>query len=106
MTETVDWATASGLRWAFTLSNAGALYFEDRCDLANLGEIDWNAVRSRDWRRCKEGKQAEFLVERKFPWHLISSIGVQSQQCYSQVVTALQGALRKPRVEIRPDWYY
>jgi hypothetical protein len=30
---TVAWADAQMRRWAFTLSNAGARYFEDRSDL-------------------------------------------------------------------------
>lgn len=42
--ETVNWANANGQRWAFTLSNAGARYFEDRCDLGQLDEINWDAV--------------------------------------------------------------
>jgi hypothetical protein len=54
--QTVAWAEAHGQRWAFTLSNAGAYYFEDRCDLAQLDEIDWDAVQAVDWRRSKEGK--------------------------------------------------
>ena len=33
---TVSWAEAQGLRWAFTLSNAGARYFEDRSDLTTV----------------------------------------------------------------------
>ena len=33
----VDWAEEKGRKWAFTLSNAGLRYFEDRCDLG-LGE--------------------------------------------------------------------
>ena len=28
---------------------------------------------------CKEGKQAEFLLEQSFPWHLVERIGVQSR---------------------------
>ena len=39
---TVRWANESGRRWAFTLSNAGARYFEDRCDLGELDEINWD----------------------------------------------------------------
>lgn len=46
--ETVAWAEEQGLRWAFTLSNAGAYYFEDRCDLGQLDEIDWDAVKAND----------------------------------------------------------
>ncbi len=104
--QTVAWAEARDQRWAFTISNAGAYYFEDRCDLAQLGEIDWNAVQARDWRQRKEGKQAEFLIERQFPWELVSCIGVLSRHIYGQVTTALQAAPHKPRIEIKPDWYY
>ena len=104
--QTVVWAETRGLRWAFTLSNAGAYYFEDRCDLTQLGEIDWNAVQATDWRQCKEGKQAEFLIERQFPWELVSRIGVISRQVSDQVNAALHAAQHKPPIEIRPDWYY
>jgi hypothetical protein len=32
----VAWAQQNNQRWAFTLSNAGSRFFEDRCDLAIL----------------------------------------------------------------------
>jgi len=41
---TVQWANAQAKRWAFTLSDAGSNYFEDRADLARLHEINWDAV--------------------------------------------------------------
>jgi len=41
---TTEWVEGRNLRWAFTLSNAGSYYFEDRADLACLDEIDWEAV--------------------------------------------------------------
>lgn len=104
--QTIRWAEAQGQRWAFTLGNAGSRYFEDRSDLNQLGEIDWNAVNARDWRGCKEGKQAEFLIEHQFPWALISRIGALSRTTYDQVLTVLQGAAHTPVVEIRPEWYY
>jgi hypothetical protein len=104
--QTVEWAEAQGQRWAFTLGNAGTRYFEDRSDLNQLGEIDWNAVNARDWRGCKEGKQAEFLIEHQFPRELISRIGARSRTTYDQVLTALQGMAHKPFVEIKPEWYY
>ena len=102
----VNWAEEHDLRWAFTLSNAGASYFEDRCDLAQLDEIDWDAVQATDWQDCKEGKQAEFLIERRFSWELVSRIGVCSQPVYYQTMTALESARHKPLVEIRREWYY
>ena len=109
---TVNWAEEHNLRWAFTLSNAGAYYFEDRCDLAQLAEIDWDAVQANKWSgneihtSMKEGKQAEFLIERRFPWELVSRIGVSSQPVYLQAMAARESARHKPLVEIRPEWYY
>ncbi|MDP6951913.1 MAG: DUF4433 domain-containing protein, partial [Alphaproteobacteria bacterium] len=71
--QTVAWADANDRRWAFTLANAGSRYFEDRADLSQLDEIDWSAVRSRQWggsgipSSVKEAKQSEFLLEHAFP---------------------------------------
>lgn len=102
----VAWANQHGQRWAFTLSNAGSRFFEDRCDVAQLNEIDWNAVQATDWRQCKEGKQAEFLLEESFPWQLVERVGVQSRTCFQQVANALPANGHRPPVEIRADWYY
>ncbi|WP_255346715.1 DUF4433 domain-containing protein [Synechococcus sp. PCC 7336] len=102
----VTWADQHGKRWAFTLSNAGAYYFENRCDLKQLHEINWQAVRATHWQACKEGKQAEFLLECSFPWHLIERIGVYSQVIYQQVANALPAGGHRPQVQIKKDWYY
>ena len=101
-----NWANANGARWAFTLSNAGAYYFEDRSDLAQLNEINWQAVEARDWRGCKEGKQSEFLLENNFPWHLIERIGVINANVYTQVKHILSGTVHIPVVDVKRDWYY
>lgn len=105
---TIEWAQAHDQRWAFTLSNAGSSYFESRCDVDRLGEINWTAVQNRDFRdpNVKEGKQAEFLIERCFPWNLVERIGVHSQAVAQQVADALHGAEHRPRIEIKPEWYY
>jgi len=47
--EGVALADSNDRRWAFTLSNAGSLYFKDRADLDQLDEIDWKAVQARQW---------------------------------------------------------
>ena len=104
--QTVAWAESEGLRWAFTLSNAGAKYFEDRCRLEQLKEINWDAVQITDWRQEKEGKQAEFLVENRFPWELVTRIGVHSLQVHAQVGSALEITEHRPRVELQREWYY
>ena len=102
----VQWATLNNKRWAFTLSNAGAYYFEDRNNLAQLNEIDWDAVRASNWIECKEGKQAEFLMEQSYPWHLVERIGVHSRTVYQQVVNTMVAANYRPAIEIKPEWYY
>ncbi len=108
----VETAMREHRRWAFTLSNAGAYYFEDRCDLNNLNEINWGAVAANRWsgqgisRQVKEGKQAEFLFEHCFPWRLVERIGVQSVGVAQQVADAMQGTTHRPIVEVRADWYY
>jgi hypothetical protein len=110
--EAVQWSEANDRRWAFTLSNAGAYYFEDRCDLADLHEIDWEAVAANHWsghdlpHSGSHGKQAEFLVETSFPWGLVKRIGVVNRTSYAAVVQALSDGKHKPRLEIRPEWYY
>lgn len=102
----VEWADAQPRRWAFTLSNAGARYFEDRSNLKQLGEIDWTAVHATDWRQLKDGKQAEFLLELSFPWHLVERIAVQSRATYTSAVNALPTRGHRPLVEVRLEWYY
>ena len=110
--DVVAWAEEKRLRWAFTTSNAGAYYFDDYCDLAQLKEINWEAVQAVRWSgsgissSVKEGKQAEFLVERSFPGELVSRIGVKSMQMRSLVAEAIKLAQHQPKIEIKPDWYY
>ena len=104
--ETIAWADENELRWAFTLSNAGSSYFQDYCDVAQLDKINWNAVRATQWRDRREEKQAEFLLERSFPWTLVRRIGVHSDRVGQQVQEAMRGADHQPPVERRQSWYY
>ena len=104
----VSWAERNKKRWAFTLSNAGSSYFEDRCELTQLGDIDWNAVGATYWepQQIKERKQAEFLLEHQFPWELVSRIGVYSQSTYAQATAVVSSAAYRPSIHIMPEWYY
>lgn len=109
--DAVAWANRNHRRWAFSLSNARSGYAEFRRDLANLSEIDWDAVLTNTWSgngvssEVKEHKQAEFLVENSFPWRLVTRIGVLSRKVFGEVHDALNNAQHKPKVEIRRDWY-
>ncbi|HET6536502.1 MAG TPA: DUF4433 domain-containing protein [Sphingopyxis sp.] len=104
----VEWANANNHRWAFTLSNAGSFYFEDRGDLAHLNEINWTSVHTHRWAGSptKEQKQAEFLVERQFPWQLIEKVGVMNSAVGQQVYQAFGVSAHRPQLEILPSWYY
>ena len=105
--DTVAWANQNSKRWAFTLSNAGACYSGDRNDLAKLDEINWVAVQSDKWGGdLKVGKQAEFLLENKFPWHLVERVGVQSLMIYNKVNSVLLNQVHKPLVKVCRKWYY
>lgn len=103
---TVTWAQQEGRRWAFTLSNAGSYYFEDRNDLAQLHELNWQAIGAVRWQKCKDGKQAEFLLEHSFPWHLIEAIVVKSPAILQEVANVLRKAAFKPTLTVNSNWYY
>ncbi len=104
----VAWAESVGMRWAFTSSNAGSSYFQDYADLHDLNKIDWDAVNSNWWsdQPVKEGKQAEFLVERSFPWHLVERIGIRTIILYNGIQAALSATNHRPPIAIKPGWYY
>lgn len=108
LNKVVAWAAANGQRWAISLSNAGAVYTQFRTGLDKLNEINWGAVAATDFRPAdvKEGKQAEFLMQQSFPWHLVERIGVHSQPIVARVAAAMQGAAHRPVLEIKRDWYY
>ena len=103
---TVDWVEASNLRWAFTNSNAGSYYFEDFSDLKELNKIDWQAVQATQWSKFQDKKQAEFLVERFFPWALIEEIGVYSHHQLHAVNEIISGHTTNKPAKIQELWYY
>ena len=92
----VAWAQASNRRWAFTLSNAGAHYFEDRSDIAQLSDINWDAVQARQWSgngisRIGQRRQASGIPDRggvplasdRPNWHLLASLYASRGQCHA-----------------------
>ena len=108
----IRWAEQKRRRWAFTLSNAGSYYFEDRCRVSQLEQINWDAVHADQWSgpnvspETKDGKQAEFLMEYNFPWCLVERIGVLSNHVYRKASQIVSSADHRPRIQVRRDWYY
>jgi len=83
------------------------IYLIERRLILDLDQIEWDAVHARNWSGgLKEGKQAEFLVERRFPWHLVRRIGVHSASIYREVLNMLPNDGHRPSVEVKNDWYY
>ena len=116
--DAIDWAESRELRWAFTTSNAGAFGFRDYSDRPSLVMIDWEVVMDPEWyeeyrRKGEEAlkgataaKQAEFLVEQRFPWSLVERIGVFSEEVREQVLRVLVDASHVPDVEVQRAWYH
>ncbi|MCL2852410.1 MAG: DUF4433 domain-containing protein [Defluviitaleaceae bacterium] len=104
----VEWADKNQLRWAFTDSNAGSRYFNDYSSLQDLDKIDWTAVHASQWSEShiREKKQAEFLIERHFPWELVEEIGTFSSSQQHQVYEIIQGIQHQPQVKTKKEWYY
>ena len=106
MMDVIKWADQNGQRWAFTDSNAGSRYFNDYCDISHISKLNWNAINANLWSNCKEEKQAEFLVEKSLPWHLVRGMGVYSLEYYDKVYDAIEPAIHKTPIEIKREWYY
>jgi ssDNA thymidine ADP-ribosyltransferase, DarT len=107
MNTVAKWAEGKKQRWAFTLSNAGSNYFEDRCNLGQLDEINWDAIKAEHWAGAlKEGKQAEFLVEKSVPWELVEEVVAIDQKIATQVAQVIRSDNHRPVVQVRPNWYY
>lgn len=107
--ESADWAERNRLRWAFTLTNAGSRYFEDRSSLSELNQINWSAVNAKQWNdsEIKGAKQAEFLVEQRFPWCLVIGIGVHNEMVFRHVSQMINRRRdHKPKVKVLKRWYY
>ena len=97
---------------AFSLGNASAHYQDFRADLAQLHEIRWDYVAATTWSGggvsadVKESKQAEFLVHQRFPWSLVTRIGVRTVAMQARVAKLLETTAHRRPVHVRREWYY
>lgn len=102
----------AGLGWVFTDGHAAMAYSHFFDDLQHLHRIDWIVVRSRNWADTvddgdrKRRKQAEFLVHTSVSWRLIEEIGVLDRVVKERVDHILEETEHRPRVVVRPSWYY
>lgn len=104
--EAIAWAESANRRWAFTTSNAGSRHFADYADARALNLINWDAVQAQYWADVRDEKQAEFLMEGFFPWHLVDRIGCQTRRAKFWVTRNISTAGDRPPVKVMPEWYY
>lgn len=73
-----------------------------------LNLLDWKAIEATDWHDpdVKEGKQAECLIEEKFPWTLVERIGVIDDDMAERVRKLLSDAVHRPEIIVARNWYY
>ena len=110
--DTVNLANRQNRKWVITSGNATANHSKNYADLSALREIDWDAVNANlddsNWSKLKGGKQAEFLVERSFPWSQVRRVGVFSEAIETRVKEILKDTSANPTpfVCVEQEWYY
>lgn len=106
--EVVTWFDAQGRRWAFTDRNAGSGYFRSFRDIAQLDQLNWEHIANDDFRDplVKEAKQAEFLVYGSFPWELVQTIGVATENVAKLARDIVSDSQHQPDIQVETAWYY
>ena len=104
----MSWCDQNGVPWAIADGNAASAITKFSNNRATLAELDMKAINAHLWSESplRERKQAEFLVYREFPWHLVNKIGVKDDTVRAAVRRAIAAAVHKPPVVIEPTWYY
>ncbi|NJL28205.1 MAG: DUF4433 domain-containing protein [Thermoanaerobaculia bacterium] len=106
--KTIQWASTEATLWAFTDRNAAVGYAGFYHRWSDLEMLDWRAIQATDFREpaVKEGKQAEFLVYRRFPWSLVEGIGVVDSEMAKVARAETAEAAHRPKVQVERGWYY
>ena len=80
--------------------------FDDYADLDELRRINWEVIRATYWPENRSAKQAEFLIESRFPWQLVDRIGVMNQDRRAEVQNYIRHEDHQPHVTAIRGWYY
>jgi len=108
----VERVSESGLGYVFTDGHPIMAITTFYDDLADLGKVDWNLMKSGYWFDVesdpdrKRRRQAEFLVRDFVPWSLIEGIAVRSGEMVQRVESCICGIVERPAVGVKRDWYY
>lgn len=108
----IDTVIGSGNKYFFTDGQANTAISEHFSDLADLDKVDWNVVKSRDFRKTSEDVdrtrryQAEFLVKSNVPVNCINAIVVYNDKCDTFVKKELEKAGLVIPVYTRKTFYF
>jgi hypothetical protein len=113
LVSTVQKVQISGCRFVFTDGHGIHRFTLCKENPVDLDKLDWEAINARQWIDTRDDpdrqrkKQAEFLIHRFCPWHLIREIGVIDTEMKDRVEEILS---RYPAniipVKVRRGWYY
>ena len=112
LVSTAQKVAGAGLGYAFSDGHGIMSYSSFFDDLAHLGEVDWDVIRSTQWADTvedgdrKRRKQAEFLVRDEFPVRLLSGVIVRTENRKAQVEGLLTRLGMNLQVVANTAWYY
>ena len=106
LARTIEWADDNKMRWAFTDANASSSVARFYKNTSHLDVLRWDAINAKMWLGDSTHKQAEFLIEHRFPITLVESIGVYSEEYAKRIYPILRQHGADKLIRIVPDWYY
>ncbi len=104
--DVINWATQHKVPWAFSTCNARCEVADFYNHVVDLNRINWDAVKARDWRFCRQEKQAEFLVHQRFPLALLHGAATMNDDTKEQVEQIFSRLDCPPTVKVKRKWYY
>ncbi|MBS2008428.1 MAG: DUF4433 domain-containing protein [Cyanobacteria bacterium SZAS TMP-1] len=109
---TVQAIAAEPLEFVFTDGHGIMTITDFFQDLTDLDKIDWAIMKENYWANTEEDgdrkrrRQAEFLISKFCPWHLIKKIGVHGVSAEQSVKELIAVLGHKPEVKVERSWYY
>ena len=98
--------------FVFTDGHAIMAFTDFFTDLADLGKVDWEIMKTNYWADTdddsdrKRRRQAEFLVHERFPVNLIQEIGVINRSKKQETEAMLATFDLTIPVVVKTNWYY
>lgn len=106
LVSSVEAALVNANDWAISDGNAGAFHSLFTNNLAELGNLDWKAIRATNWQGMTHQKMAEFLVVDFFPWKAVERVGCMDPKTATEVREILDGTVHCPMAFVERSWYY